>query len=354
MFWRRQQSNEDARFALVTTVHPSKSDKYFARHVFRTYQGFDRLFRIIDIRDYRAGKNRAEVTILDRFALFMALYYERMPYETVLKRLTGTKNLVFMTSDLHYWSIFPDLITSDLVRDDLRPDSNKYDRLFDLFRRLDIRHLIVSYDCPELRQIKSLRPDLKTHVINLHVDTNIFKDYGLSKTYDVIIYGRTLSTAYSFRQRMAQLLIESGRFRVLKIELDQELYDEEHCGAGLARKINQSWLGLATVSTFDYLVGRYFEIPACRSVVLGDMNDQGRAIFGSRYVHVDEQMTDAQILSVVESALANREWLQEQADYMYWVMHTQYTMAENERKLFQVATKIASEAVAGSVSAAQV
>jgi len=33
---------------------------------------------------------------------------------------------------------------------------------------------------------------------------------------------------------------------------------------------------------------------------------------------------------------------------MYRVMHTEYTLADNERKLFQIATSIANEAGAGS------
>jgi hypothetical protein len=342
MFWRPPKpQGANQRFSLITTVRPTKADKYFVRHIFRTYQGFDRSFRVVDIRDYRASDSQAEVTILDRFALFMALFYQRYSYKTLMKRLANTKNLVFMTSDLHYWSIFPDLITRDLVSSKLNPQSNDYNRLFEMFDRLNIRHLITCYDCPELRQIKLLRPDLKTYVINLHVDTNVFKDYGLSKKYDLIIYGSTERSTYPFRHRLAQLLIKSRKFKILKLELHEDLYDQANCGEGLARKINQSWLGLATVSNFDYLVGRYFEIPACRSMVLGDMNDQGRAIFGDGYVHVDERMSDAQIISVVEQALANRERLQDQADQMYRVVHTQHNMAENERKLFQVASEIA-------------
>ena len=342
MSWR-EQNRANTPFTLVTTVHNSRVDQYFVRHIFRTYQKFDHLFKIVDIRDYCAHKNRAEVTIIDRFAMFMALFYEDVGYETLLQSLAGTKNPVFMTSDLHYWSIFPDLITNDLTNSDLNSLSNNYSRLFEMFDRLKIRHLITCYDCPELKQIQSLRPDLKTYVINLHVDTNTFKDYGLTKTHDVIVYGSTMQSTYSFRHRLAQLLVESEKFNVLKLELHDDLYDPDNCGEGLARKINQSWLGLTTVTTFDYLVGKYFEIPACRSVVLGDMNEQGRAIFGSRYVHVDESMSDAQILSIVGRALDNREWLREQADHMYRVIHSEYTMADNERKLFQIATAIANE-----------
>jgi hypothetical protein len=50
------------------------------------------------------------VTILDCFAMFSAMFYDGAPYKQLLDQLAGTKNLVFMTSDLHYWSLFSDLI----------------------------------------------------------------------------------------------------------------------------------------------------------------------------------------------------------------------------------------------------
>jgi hypothetical protein len=347
-------------YALITLLGDTPADKYFVRHIFRTYQGFNHLFRLFDIRQYSARENDAEVTILDRFAMFALLFYEGVSQESLLERLAGTKNLVFMTSDLHYWSIFPDLIDARLLTPQqpfrlqkflgkmrlfkprqLSPPDNQYDRLFEMFDRLNIRHLITCYDCPELRQIQLQRPALNTYVINLHIDPAIFRDYGLQKEYDVIIYGSLSPAAYPFRNRMCRLLTESRQFNVLHLKIATNgLYDADICGEGLARKINQSWLGLVTTSTFDYLVGKYFEIPACRSVVLGNMNEQGRAIFGNNYVHVDDRMTDSEILNIVTEALADRCRLQEYADQMYDMMHTRYTLEENERKLFQVATQI--------------
>jgi hypothetical protein len=327
-------------FSLVTLLDKSRADRYYVRHIFRTYSKFDRLFNLIDVRKYRAADNPADVTILDRFAMFAALYYEGVPYERLLDQFAGTRNLVLMTSDLHYWSLFPDLIDPELVRRKLDPSTNHYGRLFQMFDRLNIRHLITCYDCPELKQIQALRPELHTHIIELHIDPAFFRDYGLRKKYDVIIYGSRLPNAYPFRHRVAELLCQSRQLKVLCVETKRGLYDARICGQGLARKINRSWLGLSTISNFDYLVGKYFEISACRSVVLGNMNSQGRAIFGDHYVHIDNQMTDNQILEVVSEALADPRRLSEYADHLYEVMQTSYTLAENERKLFNLAAWI--------------
>jgi hypothetical protein len=311
------------------------------RHLWYRYQSFNRLFRVVDLRKYRASENSAEVTILDRFALFAAMCFEGLSYQSLLDRLASTRNLVFMTSDLHYWSIFPQNVDPEvLARERLSPSDNRYDQLFEMFDRLGIHHLITNYDCPELTHIRSLRPGLNTYVLDLHVDANIFRDYGQRKKHDVIIYGSLAPSVYPFRSRVCNLLTATRQFKILHVKLGSARYEAANCGAGLARKINQSRLGLATVSNFDYLVEKYFEIPACRSVVLGNMNSQGRAIFGNNYVHIDDLMTDHEILRVIRGALANPSRLQMLADKMYGVMQSSYTLTQNERKLFELARQI--------------
>lgn len=332
-------------FTLVTLVDPCEVDKYYIRDVARTYCRFNRLFNIVDVRNYRAMRNNADVTILDRFALFAAMYYDRIPYNQIIDQFVGTKNLVFLTADLHYWSLFPDLINHALGKSTLTPAMSEYGRLFEMFDHLSIRHLIACYSCPELEQIQRYRPGLITHVINLHFDPAIFRHYKEQKKYDVVVYGSTLSQTYAFRHRVLQLLIGSQQFRVLHLKSEDQLYNEQICGIGLARKINQSWMGLATVTDFSYLVGKYFEIPACRSVVLGDMNDQGAAIFGGRYIHIDETMSDSKIVKIVNGALCDRQRLQKVSSHMYRKMHRNYTLERYERKLFEIAKGIARREV---------
>lgn len=325
-------------YRLITLLHKSHIDSLFVRDIFRTYQGFSRHFELVDVRDDLADKNRADVTILDRFAMFAMMMYEGMSYETLARRLEGTPNLVFLTTDLHEWSIFPEAISEIRHFRHFDPSVNRYDRLMAMFDRLDIRSLITSYECPELREIRRLRPSLQTFVIDLHVNTAIFRDYGLPRVHDLIIYGAASREGYPFRYRLSRLL--RRKFKVLRFAPDKLRYNDDICGEGLARKINASWLGLATTEQFDYLVGKYFEIPACRTVVLGNMNAQGRAIFDDHYIHVDDRMTDREIVEIVRSALADKNRLNDIADRMVDVVHGGYSLEDNERKLFEVVEKI--------------
>lgn len=362
----------DFKFTLITLDGPGAADSHYLRDIWHMYRRFNSLFHVVDIRKYRAGENTADVTLLDRFAMFAAMCYEGLSYESLVERLAGTRNLVFMTSDLHYWSIFPELIDSRVLTPrplprflekllersslykphQLGPADNRYDRLFEMFDRLNIRHLITCYECPELNEIRSLRPALHTYLAELHIDPSIFKDYGLPKEYDLIIYGSTLRSVYPFRHRVCRLVTGSGRFNVLHLKAEEPSYNADICGEGLARKINQSWLGLTTTSNFDYLVTKYLEIPACRSVVLGNMNEQGRKIFGDNYIHIDDSMTNKQILNVIAGALADRERLQALSDSMYSVVHERYTPEQHEQRLFEIAAKIAQQQSHESLSLA--
>jgi len=71
------------------------------------------------------------------------------------------------------------------------------------------------------------------------------------------------------------------------------------------------------------------------------MNQQGREVFGDNYIHIDDQMSGRQIVEVTRDALADRGKLKHLADRMCGVMQSSYTLAENERKLFELTVQIA-------------
>lgn len=303
--------------------------------VFLKYKDFGDLFDIVDIRDYQPEKYVYKVTILDRFAWAALMLWKSLSYKELVKKFKKGKNLVLLTSDLHYWSLFPNLakFPSD---DTIAPHCNDDRYLFDFSHTLGIKHLITHYQCPELENIKRFS-EIDTHVIDYHINPDIFKDYKLEKKYDIIVYGATNKIAYPFRYRLKQLLKDSS-FNVLIIEPEDNIKEEQ-----LARLINQAWIGLATVSNFSYLVGKYFEISACNTVVLGNMNAQGKKIWSDNYIHINETMTDVEIISHIKNALLNKELLIKISNHMYGVMHNQYTIQEEKYRLYETCEKILAQ-----------
>jgi hypothetical protein len=171
-------------------------------------------------------------------------------------------------------------------------------------------------------------------ILSYHIDPTIYKDYGLPKIYDVIFYGSTTKYVYPFRFRIKTLLKKS-HLKVLIIEQSSK-YNINNCGIGLAKKINQSWLGVATTSNFDYLVGKYFEISGCNTCLVGNMNEQGKSIWGNNYVNIDQSMSDEQIISVIRNALEDKQGLSAMSTRMYQLMHTNYTTQQHKSKLYEL------------------
>src|SRR5207248_1365216 len=103
----------------------------------------------------------------------------------------------------------------------------------------------------------------KTFILDLHVDTNIFKNYELPKDIDILIFGASTKSFYPLRKRVKDL-IQTMNIKAHIIH-DDTSYNKNKCDKELAKLINRSWLTLCTTSIFDYLVLKYFEVSACDS-----------------------------------------------------------------------------------------
>jgi Glycosyl transferases group 1 len=188
-------------------------------------------------------------------------------------------------------------------------------------------YLLACYDCPELYALRERCPNLrKAFIIPHHLDTAIYRDYGLPKLHDVLLYGNTDASIYPFRRRLHDLLAKS-RLRVKIVEdPGYDAFDPDRCGESLARTINQSWISIATPSKFDYLVAKYFEIGACGSVVAGKMPAQGEALWRDRYIRLTEEMTDQEIIGALTAALLSPERLRQTSEEMRREIHQNYSL----------------------------
>ena len=208
-------------------------------------------------------------------------------------------------------------------------------------------YLIAMYDCEELDGILQACPRLRNRfVLPHHVNTGIFRDYGLEKRWDVLFYGDDRAYRYPFRRRLRKLL-ETSTLNVEIVEHPgRQEYDPERCGESLARLINRSRIAIATPSTTDYLLAKYFEIAACRSVIAGEMASAGKAIWRDDYIHLDDGMTDAAILHCLEQALHDREALEGKAGRMYRRVHEGYSLERFAEKLMAILDDCAQDGLA--------
>lgn len=178
-------------------------------------------------------------------------------------------------------------------------------------------HVILTYRCDTserlLRKCRSVR---RVYWLPHHIDTSIYRDHGIEKVTDVLIYGKVKPEDYPFRRRLAELLPRTS-LRVDAIEHPGERGKGRGVtGEALARRINQAWMTIATPSRYDYLLAKFLEIAACGSVVAGKLAREAEPIWRGRYVRLDEGMTDEEIVRRLEAALADKRKLKAMAGAM--------------------------------------
>ena len=229
--------------------------------------------------------------------------------------------------------------TCCVMLEDLRAPRGSRDLLEVL--RDKYHYLISTYDCDDLARLCKRLPHVrKAYVIPHHIDTELYKDRGLPKIYDVLFYGNTSPERYPFRNRLRGLLASSS----LKVRFIEHpgahVFDEERCSEALARIINQSEISIATPSAGNYLVAKYFEISAAGSVVAGKMATQGRQIWAENYVQLEEDMSDLEILARLTAALKNKDSLQRKRDVMCKVVRQEYSLDRYVERLTAVLKEI--------------
>ncbi len=211
-------------------------------------------------------------------------------------------------------------------------------------------YLISSYDCEELATIRRGCPRLRRcYVLPHHIDTTIYRDYGLKKRWDILLYGHLEPRfRYPFRNRLFPLVQSSG-LNVKFVEYpDKGRVDANRCGEALARLINQSRIAIATSAHCDYLLEKYFEISACRCVVAGNMASAGESIWQDDFVRLEPSMPDEEIVARLKAALADRERVQAMADCMYRRIHEGYSLDRFVEKLLGILGEIAQDRAASS------
>lgn len=155
-------------------------------------------------------------------------------------------------------------------------------------------------------------PETKFYWTPNGVDTNLFRDYGITKKYDVILYGVVEPNIYPFRTRLFNLLANSPELRVKSIQ-HPGYYGASTVpaitGADLSRLINQSWIGIATRSVYNCLLMKYLEIAASGTMVAGNIPNSGRELLEDCMLELNEEMSDPEIIATLHNRLAEKDEL---------------------------------------------
>ena len=167
---------------------------------------------------------------------------------------------------------------------------------------------------------------------NHYVNINKFHSWNSEKEYDIFIYGsrrcmlnrdnhssvynRYIQSKkcgfefnfYEFRERLIRLL-DCGRYK-LNILPYAAANDCPIRGEELSRQINKAYIAVSTRCVVDKCMMKYIEISSSDTVVLGDIPTDYKELFRGNMIEIREDMTDCEILEVVDSALEDRKGLE--------------------------------------------
>lgn len=161
-------------------------------------------------------------------------------------------------------------------------------------------YVIYRYNCEQLDYIKSKSPNTIFLHLPHYINTKIFNiDSTIPKKYDILLYGN-ISNFYPFRQRLFNLIINSGL----------NYYHLEHPGYNttnaitknqLSKLINQSKLTISTSSAFNYFLKKYLEISMSGSILAGNFPITEHNPYTNCMCLLDETMNDNTILSKLKA-----------------------------------------------------
>jgi hypothetical protein len=183
-----------------------------------------------------------------------------------------------------------------------------------LVKHNNINNIIFSIRNNKIYQNMNMLCPYVKYKFNFHfINTNIYKDYKLPKIYDILLYGSIEKKIYPFRNRLYYLLKNNtSRFNVKIIEYTNYLLikgDKYTKGKDLAKLINQSYICIATKSIHNLFVKKYLEIPACNSVICGDIPSDYENLLKDNMIEINDKMSDDKILNILEENLKNKEGL---------------------------------------------
>lgn len=288
----------------------------------------------IDITYYNIGNNnihidpsKYDIALFGCRSIYLYKVYKSKVKEELKKKfeliVNCVKNKFFIIQDMHqktYGSI---------------------EQLCNLLNQYNFNIIFTFYDNTEARLIRKLTPKCKYFHLPHHIDTNIFKNYNENnniKDIDILLFGSIHPKHYPFRKRLFDLILNNKDMfsNIYFIEYDSTILNPSHCEAGLAKLLNRSKICIATKSRYDYLVGKYFEIPASNCLIAGDIPRDGRDLFLNNILELSNTMSDDEILTQLTECLNNYSNYTNKIEKIKNIVDTKYNLDEYIKRLLNI------------------
>lgn len=170
----------------------------------------------------------------------------------------------------------------------------------------------------------------------LHVNTNLFKDYKMEKDIDWLFMGAATGWVYPLREKIVHTMYGREGFVYHEHPGYRDIFEEKEktvlVGEQYAREINRAKMFFTCDSIYKYPVNKYYEVLACKTLLLAsssqELYDLG-FIPGVHYVEIDEN----NFLEKAYYYLDHPEERMQITEQGYKMVHEKYSTAQRAKNL---------------------
>jgi hypothetical protein len=310
----KTHENIDILFVLNNCIEPDINGvSYMIRqaNLLRDHCNIDYvLFKDLD----KTNMGKYKYILLDSLTLYPTLNLHTHT-EIIDKARTyfNNKIVILLAHDLHWWSfdnavcsqpIFHNYISN--IKDVCFDKNEHFDKNVTLLKELDITYFISLYNNQELKNYINDCTFIKKFFINYYsYQTGIYHIPNVVPKYDITLYGSIYEAIYNLRHKLYNFIKYKNNEKLKVIDIDYYGHNKQY----INQTINESWLSVATLSRFNYLVRKYFEIPSTKSVLLCNANIDVLKIIGNNFIYVHEHMNYQIINNIIEYYINNKSIL---------------------------------------------
>lgn len=211
----------------------------------------------------------------------------------------------------------------------------KADRTRDML--LPNTRLAIMHHANEMAEWVKFLPMVKFVNIPYSVKTSMFKDWGSQKPIDILLTGAIDEEIYPLRYRFKRM-IERKAFGtdLVVVHLPHQGYrldNPEEAALAYAHTLNSAKICLVDSSKYGYAAEKHHEIPACRSLLCGDIPEERQADFSKFILKVPTGCLDSSIIKGIRTILENPDAIKKRTDIGYKYVHDNFTMEQYAKRL---------------------
>jgi len=97
--------------------------------------------------------------------------------------------------------------------------------------------------------------------------------------------------------------------------------------------LNKSKISISTKSKYNYLVGKYYEIPASDCVLIGDIPNDADDVMKKYIIEINDKMLDEEIINIIKKVLKNYQFHYNEMQNLRHHIYNNYNLEQYINKL---------------------